>query len=253
MSAKDEALAPRRLEELAERAGASGQACFSPFLTPAEAELARQAARKAGVALTLFGGYPEAERQMGGFGPEPLPGEAFPLGALALRWPRQTAPTHRDLLGSVMGLGLQRQWLGDIVLEKDWAALFATRAMARHIADHLGQAGKVSLQVELLKELPVMAAPEGAPFRDTVPSLRLDALVASGLGLSRAKAAALIEAGQVKLRHVQALRPDARVQEGDMISVRGMGRVQLSQVGKPTRKDRLPVLLLRFGIGPSPE
>ena len=120
--------------------------------------------------------------------------------------------------------------------------------MAAHIAANLTQAGKTSLQVELLEGLPFLEAAQGVPFRDTVPSLRLDALVASGLGLSRAKAAALIEAGHVKLRHAQTLRPDARVQEGDMISVRGRGRLQLSQVGKPTRKDRLPVLLTRYGI-----
>ena len=250
MPSKEEALfTPRRLEELAWRAQASGKACFSPFLSPPEAEFARAAARKAGVELTLFGGYPEAERQMAAFAMEELPGTAFPLRALELRWPHQTAPSHRDLLGSVMALGIQRQWVGDIVLEKERAALFAAEAIAAHIASTLAQAGKVSLQVESLPEAPSMEAPAGVPFRDTVPSLRLDALVASGMCLSRAKAAALIQAGQVKLRHAQTLRPDARVEVGDMISVRGMGRLQLSQVGNPTRKDRLPVLLTRFGIG----
>ena len=250
MPRREEGLfSPRRLEELAQRAQASSQSCFSPFLSPPEALLAGQAARKVGVGICLFGGYPEAERQMAGFSAQPLEEWEFPLRALELRWPHQAAPSHRDLLGSVLGLGIQRQGVGDILLESERAALFATEAMARHIAASLSQAGRASLQVELLEALPVMEASQGIPFRDTVPSLRLDALVASGLCLSRAKAAALIEAGHVKLRHIQTLRPDARVEEGDMISVRGMGRIQLSQVGKPTRKDRLPVLLTRFGIG----
>jgi len=197
----------------------------------------------------LFGGYPEAERQIAGFSVAPMIEQDFPVRALKLRWPHQTGPGHRDILGSVLGLGIQRQWVGDILVDKEKAVLFASETIARHIAANMTQAGRVSLQVELLAVLPAMEAAQGTPFRDTVSSLRLDALVASGLNLSRAKAVAVIETGHVKLRHVQTLRPDARVEEGDIISVRGMGRLQLSQVGKPTRKDRLPVILTRFGIG----
>ncbi len=239
---------PQRLEELAQRAGRLAQACFSPFLSPPEADSAEIAARKAGVKLRLFGGYGDAERKMAGFSLKDVEEADFPISALELRWPHQAAPSHRDLLGSVMGLGLQRQCVGDIVLEEDRAHLFAVQTMARHIASSLGDAGRTRLQIALIEQLPKLAAPTGVSVRGSVPSLRLDAVVASGLNLSRSKAVALIEAGYVKLQHMLTLRPDARVGEGDMISVRGKGRVQVTEVGKLTRKERFPLLLTRFGM-----
>ncbi len=78
-------------------------------------------------------------------------------------------------------------------------------------------------------------------------SPRLDAVVGDGFHLSRGDAAELIEAGAVKLRHMPTLRPDARVAEGDAISVRGYGRLRVEAIGSPTRKGRLPVTLTRFG------
>lgn len=243
----DEALLRRRLTELAQRADRIGRSTFSEFLTPAQAPLALAAAREAGVTVRLFGGYEDAERQMAGFSPADGWEDAHPITALLLTWPHQNAPAHRDLLGSVMGLGIRRGLVGDIALEADKAYLFAETGMAQHIADVLTGAGRVHLQVTLLDELPVPEPPEGKAVRDTVSSPRLDAVVSSGFSISRSKAADLINAGHVKLRHVPCLRTDAHVGEGDAISVRGLGRLQLCEIGQPTRKGRYPLSMLRFG------
>lgn len=243
----DEALLRRRLAELAQRADRIGGSAFSEFLTPAQAPFAAAAAREAGVSVQLFGGYEDAERQMARFTPSDGWTEEFPITALSLAWPHQSAPTHRDLLGSVMGLGIRRGLVGDIVVEADKAYLFTETAMAQHIASVLASAGRVHLQVSLLEELPTPTPPEGKPVRDTVSSPRLDAVVASGFSISRSKAADLINAGHVKLRHVPCLRTDAHVGEGDAVSVRGLGRLKLCEIGQPTRKGRYPLSMLRYG------
>ena len=174
---------------------------------------------------------------------------AFPIAALELTWPHQTAPGHRDVLGSVMGLGISRPCVGDIVVEDSRAYVFLEASLAQHAADALTSAGRVHLRVRLLDAWPDVAPPEGTELRDTVSSLRLDAVVSGGFGLSRAAAAELIAAGRVKLRHVPAVRPDARVGEGDAISARGYGRLVVTEVGQPNRKGRLPVRLIRYGAG----
>lgn len=243
----DEALLRRRLTELAQRAERTGCPTFSEFLTPPQVLLATAAAREAGAAAEPFGGYEDAERQMIRFAAPDSWEEPYPICALQLMWPHQTAPTHRDLLGSVMGLGIRRGLVGDIVVEEDRAYLFAETAMAEHIASVLTGAGRVHLQVELLAELPVPKPPEGRTVRDTVSSPRLDAVVAAGFSISRSKAADLINAGHVKLRHIPCLRTDAHVGEGDAVSVRGLGRLQLCEIGQPTRKGRYPLSMLRFG------
>ena len=169
------------------------------------------------------------------------------MDALELRWPHQSAPAHRDILGSVMGLGLERHCIGDIVQEAERAILFCEHSMAEHLLDSLLSAGRIRLQTALLSELPELAPPEGTEWRDTVASPRLDAVVASGCRLSRSKAADLINGGQVKLRHLPTQRTEAQVEAGDMISVRGFGRLQVQEIGSPTRKGRYPLKMLLFG------
>ncbi len=247
MAYDEDELLRHRLTELAQRADRMGCPMFSEFLTPPQTALAVAAAREVGITIELSGGYEDAERQMARFAPADCWEEPYPIRALALTWPHQNAPTHRDLLGSVMGLGIRRSLIGDIVVEKERAYLFAESAMCGHIAGTLTGAGRTHLQVELLKELPVPQPPEGREVRDTVATPRLDAVVASGFSISRSKAAALISAGHVKLRHTPCLRSDAHVAQGDAISVRGLGRLKLCEIGQPTRKGRYPLIMLRFG------
>ena len=243
----DDALLRRRLTELALRADRQGTATFSEFLTPPQAQMAYVAAKEAGVMAECFGGYEDAERQMVRFLPSDSWEEPYPIGALLLTWPHQNAPTHRDLLGSVMGLGIRRGMVGDIVVEEEQAYLFAETAMCQHIGTVLASAGRVHLQVQFLEELPVPKPPEGRSVRDTVSSPRLDAVIAGGFSISRAKAAALINAGHVKLRHTPCVRTDVHVGEGDVISVRGLGRLKCCEIGQPTRKGRYPLNMIRYG------
>lgn len=246
MRGEDEQLM-RRLDELAIRTSRTGLCCFTPFLSPAEAGWAQAAANRQRVKLALEGGYPDAERCMACFW-EDTPAPEFPIDALEFCWPHQSAPEHRDVLGSVMGLGIKRACVGDIVVEAERGFLFAERQMAGHIAASLLSAGRTRLQVRVLEAWPTPEPPKGVEKRDTVSSLRLDAVVAAGFNLSRADAAELVAAGLVKLRHLPTERCDARVGEGDAISVRGHGRLLVEEVGSPTKKGRLPLRLIQYGI-----
>ena len=236
-----------RLDELAARASRTGRPCYTGFLSPAEAEWAFASSRSQRVNVTFEGGYEDAERRMACFWDDEEP-YAFPFQTLEVTWPHQSAPGHRDMLGSLMGLGLKRTLIGDIVILQDRGYVFADEQMAEHISQTFTSAGRIRLQIKLLDEPPALEPPKGTEMHDTVASLRLDAVVASGFHLSRTDAAELIVAGHVKLRHLPTERPDARVQEGDAVSVRGYGRLTVEQVGNPTKKGRLPVTLMRYGV-----
>lgn len=243
----EQPLAFSRLMELAEQADRLGRCRFTPFLTPPEVELAQAAARRAPVTVTFSGGYEGAEREMARFCPALCEPEAFPITTLEITWPRQDAPEHRDLLGALMGLGIRRALTGDIVLLPEKAYLFVESTLAETIAGGLVEAGRIRLHAQPTSSPTLLAAPEGEAVRFTVQSPRLDAIVADGFHLSRGDAAALIASGAVKLRHALNLRPDARVDAGDAISVRGHGRLRIGSIGEPTRKGRLPVEATRFG------
>ena len=82
--------------------------------------------------------------------------------------------------------------------------------------------------------------------RDTVSSMRLDNVLASGFGLSRGKAAEAVEKGAVQVNYTVCQKPDKPVSAGDVITCRGLGKCVLDTVGSPTRKNRLPVVIRRF-------
>ena len=244
---EDSAQVQHRLDELAARTSRTGRPCYTGFLSPAEAQWAYASSRRQRVNVSFEGGFEDAERRIACFWEDEEPDD-YPLTALEMTWPHQCAPGHRDVLGSVMGLGIKRSLVGDIVILQESGYLFAERQMAQHIAQTLASAGRIRLQLRVLDELPQLEPPKGVEVRDTVASLRLDAVVAGGFHLSRTDAAELIAAGHVKLRHLPTERTDARVGEGDAISVRGYGRLVVEQVGSPTKKGRLPLILMRYGV-----
>jgi len=159
MRGEDEQLM-RRLDELAARTVRTGLKCYTAFLSPAEAQWAQASANRQKVNLTLQGGYEDAERCIACFWDDEAP-EDFPLAALELTWPHQSAPGHRDVLGSAMGLGIKRSCMGDIVLLEDTGYLFAEKQMADHIAQTLISAGRIKLQTRVLQEWPQLEPPAG--------------------------------------------------------------------------------------------
>ncbi len=240
----------KRLRELALRVRYSGEPAYTRFLEPPMEREAQSAANAAGVRASFWGGYSGAERRVAAFHAEDPPAEAdYPIACLALNWnPKFANPGHRDLLGAVMGLGLERDATGDIAPgEADGCAyLFAHEDVEDYIRGNLESAGRAALRVEPAREAPALREPEGTQLRVTVSSERLDAVVAAGLKLSRGEAQRLIESGLVKRNHVPELRGDAHLETGDLLSVRGYGRMRIIDFEGRTRKGRLAVRIFRY-------
>lgn len=235
-----------RLRQAAQRADKLGVPVAARFLSGAERSLALHAAKEAGVAVAFDGGWAEAERVQPCFypvGEEPC----FTGVWLEARWNARFAQVdHRALLGSLMGLGMDRAFFGDIIAMEDHAYLYALPEMSARLPMEWNQAGRATLSVEELSQPPCIEPPKGAALRDTVASLRLDSVLASGMRISRARAADIIRQGSVMVDHVPEMRIDRTLAPGQLLSVRGFGRVRLIEVGEPTRKDRLPITMEVF-------
>ena len=243
----------RRLRELALRALHTGRPQFSRFLEPALLDEARHMANECGVRCDFYGGYPDAERVVAAFydgdGPEP---SDYPIAAVRIDWnPKFAQPAHRDLMGAVMALGMDRETLGDVAMGahrgQPCGWLFAAPEMADYVAMSLESAGRASVRAQVTDETPEIAPPEGTELRVTVQNPRLDAVLAAGYHLSRAEAQKLIAAGLVKLNHAPNLHTDARLAEGDLISARGYGRLKLVAISGESRRGRLILHLFKYG------
>lgn len=232
----------RHMEDIAVKAVKTGCAA-SKFLTPAEAaSVAGHFARRREVLFSLDGGYENAERARAVFlNPDRgICDRDALLVALKIEYRSQDSLGHRDILGALMALGIARDTVGDIAAETPPATLVCLPELCGYIADNLTKVGRVGIKVSRISlgELPVKTE-NVTIITDTVASLRLDVVLCAAFGLSRGKAAEKIAAGLVSLNHAPCLQPAKDVSEGDLLSVRGLGRARLTEIGGISKKGRL--------------
>lgn len=221
------------------------------FLSPREQALAEALLRTAGVrsGYGFDGGYEGAERKILVFQPEWAEGEMGELAFLRASFHgADSTLSHRDILGSLMGLGIARERVGDILVSDRSADIVASPGLREFFLREWEQAGRVKLTVEEIdREALLVPAVQVKTVRDTVSSLRLDAVVGSAFSLSRGRAAELIEAGKVNLDHMPCLKPDRQVAEGSVVTARGFGKAKLATVGGLTKKGRTSITIERYG------
>lgn len=220
------------------------------FLSPREQGLAQTLLNAAGVrsGYRFDGGYEAAERKRLFFLPdwaeEPPEDE---LAFLRAAFHGEEGLTHRDLLGSLMGLGVQRERLGDILVSPHSADLIAAPSLLDFFLREWTQAGRVKLSVtEIRRDALLLPQTQVKVIRDTVSSLRLDAVAAAAFSMSRGRAAEWIAAGKVHLNHAPCLKPDQAVAEGAVLTARGLGRAKLVQVGGLSKKGRTGITVERY-------
>lgn len=235
-----------KFTDLVRRASRSSRPVFSEFLNPDAQQRLMALARREGLEIGLYGGSSEPERAVVGLWQLGCNPEESPIAVMRIKWDgRYATVQHRDVLGAYLALGLERETLGDIRLEGDSAYFAVQPAMAAYLIDALDSVGRASIKVEYYDgELP--EAEKGERAVVNVPSLRLDAVLAQTLRLARAKAQTLIKGGAVRLNWQETGRTDAEVGDGDMISVRGHGRVKVLKVAGESRKGRLFVEVETF-------
>lgn len=235
-----------RLRQNAERADRLDMSVPGRFVTGEERAMALRAAKEARVAASFDGGWPDAERVQVCFHPAWAEAE-YTAVWVEIRWAAKFAHVeHRDLLGSLMALGMDRGFFGDLIALEDRAYLLALPEVAARLPVEWDRAGNVPIKVQVLAEAPAIEPPKGDMLRDTVASLRLDCILSAGMKTSRSRAVEIIRTGAVGVNHMPEERTDRVLTAGDLLSIRGFGRIRLIEVGNPTRKDRLPVTLEIF-------
>lgn len=250
----DQRLLLARVLDQQQRAEQRGVPTHTGFLSPAEqaqsADLLMAAAPRQGV---LFGGYPEAERKLWAFLPDWLEeetwreGEDCPVCALQVKVHDSANLTHRDYLGSLMGLGLTREKIGDILLIGEGAQVLVLRETLPILLSQWEKAGRYPVK---LREIPLSdltpSQGEVKKIRATVAAQRLDAVLAAGFSIPRSRAADLIRGGRVMVNHRPCEKADKTVEAGDVLTCRGLGKCVLTQVGGTSRRGRTILELDRY-------
>lgn len=220
------------------------------FLSPREQAMAVALLNTAGVrdGYVLDGGYESAERKMMVFLPEWAESAEEELSFLRADFHGEdNTLTHRDILGSLMGLGITRERVGDILVSDHSADIVVSPSLVEFLRQEWSGAGRVRLTVtEIARHDLRVPQVKVQQVQDTVSSMRLDAVVSTAFSMGRGKAAELIAAGRVSLNHIPCEKPDKGVGEADIISARGFGKAVVRECSRVSKKGRIILVMDRY-------
>lgn len=233
-----------RFKELYDRSRNRGIYFYSEFLNLYEQTVLFNEIK---YGFTLYGGFEDAERKLACFGDENEFGYA-PAPPIALV---KVSPlsqkfsddlTHRDFLGSLIGLGIKREALGDIVITGNTAYVFCLESICRYITDNLIKVRRTSVKCETVENLPENALPKPKEKLLIVSSMRLDTGISAVYDISRSKSAALVESEKVFINSKLTDSLSKNIEIGDTVSVRGYGRFRYKDIAGGTKKGRTRII-----------
>lgn len=249
---EQENLIQSRLRELAEKAYQQNVYTYTHFLSMAELDLyCRMRGELNFISHQTFGGNAGCERQMVSFGSEDefgYPGE-FPIALLCVEPNAEKFAeelTHRDYLGALLNLGMEREMLGDIVVRGKRAYIYCVDTAAAYLQENLVKVRHTYVSCRLVEN----SIPEVAPVLEeriyNVASERIDVLVAAVVNESRSKSSERFTQKKIFLNGRQMENPGYQLRQGDVLSIRGYGKLIYDGLLGETRKGRCRVVVRKY-------
>ena len=251
---KEEQLLRKRLAELANTAYHRSICMFTDFLNLNEQnvfftmknELPR-------IKYFTYGGFNDAERKILCFcGNEQIEEQKeieFPITcikALPINQKFSDSLTHRDFLGAVLNLGIERSKVGDIIIDDNEGYIFAHSNISTYITDQLSKVKHTNVSTSILEQQNFDYKPRFTEIVGTVASVRLDSILSVAFHTSRSRLIGLIEGGKVFIGGKQVLSNSYPLKENEVVSVRGLGKFLYAGTSYQTKKGRYSVKVLLY-------
>lgn len=242
----------KRILDLAFRAQKTYSVLYTDFIDPFL--LGRIKAHRLellGLHFHSYGGLEDSQRHMIGLAHEDLQiiESEFPISYLKVSVKTGIGKplSHRDYLGAIMGLGIEREKIGDLIIEEDQGYIIAHRDIGEYIEhslDMVSRYGKVTCEAISQEDIPDLEQAYKT-IHATVSSLRADAIIAAGFHLSRSAVTKLIKAGRGLCNGV-IITQSSPIEEGDTCTLRGYGKIKIKELGSTTRKGRIRLEIHRY-------
>jgi RNA-binding protein YlmH len=240
----------RHLLDLCRKSEKTGSWQYSGFLSPAEQDDLLRSKEAAGFFFLLAGGYEHAERKLLAAGNEAEMGPADPPVSVIAVTPKSEKYaeelTHRDYLGAILGLGIDRSLIGDILVRDKRAWFFCLSSAADMLVSALTQVRRTAVTAQIVPADVPELQPRYEQLRVNVASERLDAVIAAFAGLSRGQADKLFAAEKVFVNGRMTTDRSTRMKEGDVFSVRGFGKAVYDGIEYETKKNRYMVRIRKL-------
>ena len=239
---KDERILFSHIFDIADRTIFTGEESFSEFLNPQSLSDCLNIFRnEKNVNVKVFGGFEESERKIAGFYTSHEPqNEDFKIHPLEISYNGKYEKNlgHRDFLGSLLSLGIDRKFVGDILIYENKAVVFVKEEVSDYIIANLEKVKNTSVKIKYLDDffIPVI---DVTKKRISVPSLRLDSVLSEGFNLSRKQATEFISKEKVFVNWICVSSNSKNVKVDDIITLRGKGRMKIIDEAGTSKKGKI--------------
>jgi len=236
----------KRVEDLYRRNVNKNIVTCTGFLTPAEKQIIERNFTNKKIAF--LGGVDSTERVRAFFLPDYMDEVELEDYIVAFKANYSFKElTHRDFLGALLALGIERKCIGDIYIFEKEAYFFVTSDIAKFVKTNLDKVGSVGVKLkEVTFEEVKINEPDFKEINFTVPSLRLDSIIAGSIKESREKASGFIKEGIVLLNYLECNNVSKEVKEGDVFSVKGYGKFKVAEVGGVSKRGKIFVNVNKY-------
>lgn len=238
-------LLSKRYMDLSKQANRKGIVIFSDFLNLNEQNVLDSVKKQLETPYELFGGHLMAERKMAAFVPDSIAYEwQYPISCqkISPAYPKfSDVLTHRDVLGSVMNLGLERGKIGDILGKENTFYLFCKENITEYLTDSLSRIKHTVVTMQTVEQPETKIVPSFDKKEGIITSNRLDSVVSAFCGISRGQAAKLIAGGKVFVNAKEILHNTYLCKEGDILSIRTYGKYIFDGILGETKKGRMKI------------
>lgn len=244
----------QHLQDLCMRAYRSDYPCFTDFLTSGElSQLIQNKRNFSPMRVEVWGGHKDCDRKMAGFFPEDYIGdieETFPVSCIHITSTNEKYAkeiTHRDYLGAILNLGIERSTIGDIRICDQTAYVFSNRELVPFIMNHLDRIRHTTVACQEIENIAQIPDQQFEKRQQSVSSLRLDNIVSAMIGSSRGKASELIAQGKVVANGEEKNSNSFRCGNQMVLSVRGYGKYRLLfEEDDMTRKGKQKITIYQY-------
>lgn len=219
----------------------SGRVKFIGFLDERRCFEAERFLNKKDIYFSFYGGYDDLDRKILCISEEYVDTRDFPICILDCVFDKNYQLTHRDFLGSLMALNIERETIGDIFISGNRGNVFVKEEVADIIIREISKIGRVGVVIKIVNHPTIVIEKKRDFLSITVKSSRLDGVLSALINSSRSTAVELINAGCCKINYQEIKNVSKSISENDVISVRGYGKYKILDFVGTTKKDRLRI------------
>lgn len=239
----EQELFKKRINELSNRAFQKGFTTYSNFLNMDEISII--VSLDLSSSYKLFGGYENGERCVCAFGDEPI----FPITCIEIKPSQQKFAdklSHRDFLGALMNLGIEREMLGDIRIKDNIGYLFCLNKISDYIIDSLDRIKHTTVKCKIIEQVPdfLNELPEAEEI--IVSSIRVDTVVAKVFNMSRNAVSQLVNQQKIFINSRLIYKDSILLKENDIVSVRGLGKFIYEEAINETKKHKIVISVRKY-------